>query len=288
MNTLTVPRWNVWRKNASANTLTSKGRLAALCVGFVLAALLPVLARAANYERVHATVGWHTTACSGSDPFPSKEAALAGLASCSNQCVDYGVDMTPIDAGNFYAGARIYSPCNPRSNFEYMYNASSITAIAWCDPGYTLHPGIGPGGSAIDAYCEIGLDQIDDTQKHCDFCVSNPIMPGIGNKRQEDVDYFGTGITPLKFSRTYNSAPQFGQVWKTNYSLSVTMAYAGSPLRATINRPDGGYSFTRSGTAWIAESDVNYKLSGYTGSFVVTTPSGDQETYDGYNQLSLW
>jgi hypothetical protein len=207
----------------------------------LLASFLSTVGQAQVMEKMPPNISWHTRACDGTaGMYSSVGAAQAQLAgSCSAPCIAYGVDTTPIDGDRFYAGANIYSPCLPRSTFEYMYDADTIVAIASCDPGYTFHEGSTPGASQTSGYCSIRLVQIDDTRKPCDMCVGNPIMPGIGNKRQEDVDYVGAGIPALKFSRIYNSASQFGRTWKTNYERSITFSSGGTPIVATINRPDG-------------------------------------------------
>jgi RHS repeat-associated protein len=144
-------------------------------------------------------------------------------------------------------------------------------------------------------FCWIYVVQLDQTQKTCPFCVANPIYPGTGNKRQEEVDYTGTGPIPLEFHRVYNSGSQYftrsvptGTQWRTTWSRWITYYSTSSGTEiATINRPEGSYSFTLTGSNWVPDADVNYKLTGSPGTFKVTSPDGrDVEFYRGDGQLS--
>src|SRR5690606_35406482 len=58
----------------------------------------------------------------------------------------------------------------------------------------------------------------------------NPINASIGNKFQEEIDYYATGLFPIRFIRRYNS---MDGVWRHNYSThlrfgvnSVTLVWA--------------------------------------------------------------
>lgn len=165
-------------------------------------------------EKVAPTIQWKTRWCgTGETLFATVEGARASLAqSCSAQCVEYGVDTSPANPDAYYAGANVYQTCPPPTDPIYIYNADFIAARGSCSvigqnaPGYFFQPGDVPGGGQTSGYCWIWLVKFDQTQKPCDTCVGNPIMPGTGNKRQEEVDYVGTGNAPLAFSRTYNSA----------------------------------------------------------------------------------
>ena len=168
-----------------------------------------------------------------------------------------------------------------------VYGGQSVPLS--CPAGYLSGSGLFPLG-----YCWIYVVQLDQTQKICWLCIGNPLNPETGNKHQEETDYTGTGPVPLEFRRIYNSGTQYftravplGNYWRTTYSRWITYYVQGSTEIATINRPEGSFSFTLSGSAWVPDADVNYKLAGTAGAFKVTTPDGrDVEFYRGDGQLS--
>jgi hypothetical protein len=188
MKSLAVRNRNVWRKSGAQKNPTTKSRLTILCVGAVLATLLPILGHAVVFETKPATIKWHTRACDGSGGlYDSVEAAGAQLAaSCGGPCVDFGLDTTQIDADRYYAGANSYSPCLPRSTFEYLYDADTIVAIGSCAPGYTFQPGSVPGGSQTSGTCRINVldkealgvnvvvDKLEHDQMVETFCTTCP------------------------------------------------------------------------------------------------------------------
>jgi RHS repeat-associated protein len=211
------------------------------------------------------------------------------------------------------------APCTPTisqsgssGGYEFFASTCDISATYNPGPGYVARWTGTPSAFACPvgmAFNPVGqppcLAIRDQTQKpSCPLCavgaspaddpsVGNPIFPGTGNKRQEETDYIGSGTLPLAFRRIYNSAPQFGQSqlgqsWKFSYAQSITYSpgWGAGPV-ATINRPEGSYSFVWNGSVWVGDTDVNYKLSGAYGSFSVTTPDGREiESYGANNNLS--
>jgi YD repeat-containing protein len=72
--------------------------------------------------------------------------------------------------------------------------------------------------------------------------VADPINVTNGNVLRMDVDYAQTGLSPIEFTRTYNSkgsvSALMGNYWTTTYDRFVIPATApGDPLR--LRRPDG-------------------------------------------------
>jgi RHS repeat-associated protein len=156
----------------------------------------------------------------------------------------------------------------------------------------------GPSGAMPGfpiGYCWLHLVQLDQTQKICVLCMGNPLNIETGNKHQEETDYTGTGPIPLEFRRVYNSGPQYttsavplGKPWRSTYSRWITYFSDSTGMAiATINRPEGSFSFTLNGSSWVRDADVNYKLTGSGGAFKVTTPDGlEVEEYRSDGQLS--
>lgn len=97
--------------------------------------------------------------------------------------------------------------------------------------------------------------------------VANPCNAGSGNKHQREDDYVGKGLSPLRFTRTYNSQPSqmhsMGSNWITNLDRSINQI----GTTATVQRGDGKqFAFQWSGSTWVGDGDVNGILSGQPGS----------------------
>ena len=222
--------------------------------------------------------------------FPTPQAAVQCLIGTNTMNVIYtgaltpNIQFPPHPPASYWAGANVWSN-NPNLPPIYTFaeQANIVSANAPCPTGYIENP-VPP--DIYNTTCIIHLVLVDKSQKPCDHCVGNPIYPGTGNKRQEEVDFIAAGPTPLMFSRIYNSASQFGSTWKTTYSRSVSYSLAAGIQVATINRPDGSYSYTANGLTWVPDADTNYKLIGGPGGFTVYTPEGDFENYDAKDQLS--
>ena len=145
----------------------------------------------------------------------------------------------------------------------------------------------------IERYC--GVVMVPDSCPSAN--VGNPIDSSIGNKRQSENDYVGTGLFPLRLTRHFNSntahamAGSFGQLWRMNYDSSVTLV---SSSFTYVSRPDGKiYYFVPSGAAWVAKSTtVRDKLvqqkdgSGLTIGWLYTNSADDaKEEYDAAGRL---
>jgi RHS repeat-associated protein len=221
------------------------------------------------------------------------DAALAAVDACSRNCAVYDSSAVQISPDSYQVGFTGYDgaqcPFQQSGNSSYIPNGAIIIAIASCDPGWTFQTGTVPGGPQTSGYCWIKEVITDSTQKPpVKCCFGNPLMPATGDKRQDEVDYRGTGPTPLEYRRVFHSSTNLGTGWRNNWGNSITFyAGPGGPVTATVNRVEGSYTFVRSGSTWVPDADVNYKLTGSTGSFVLTSPDRREiEYYDGYNRLS--
>ena len=266
-----------------------------ILVLLALTALIVVSAQRAyaTDEIIPVSIAWggYVGACGPPPVFATPAEAVQCVLTQSSANVVYLGGLTVITQFPPHPPASYWTDANVWANnpgipkiYQYVAQAAVVSAVMSCPPGY-----IGPNLNGPDIYtdtCNIHLVLKDQSQKPCDHCVGNPIFPGSGNKRQEEIDYVGTGITPLNFSRIYNSASQFGSTWKTNFSRSVSYSIAAGIQVATINRPDGSYSYTANGLTWVPDADTNYKLAGGPGGFTVYTPEGDSENYDATDQLS--
>lgn len=136
-------------------------------------------------------------------------------------------------------------------------------------------------------------DPIPQTNGTCP-ATSNPIAYATGNKVLREVDYVSSNTQDLGFSRTYNST---GLVAKDNQGLRWRNELNRSILPVTVYvyayRPGGKvFTFSKSGTDWIADLDVTDKLvelkdlSGVrTGWTYNSDSTGETETYDATGKL---
>ena len=210
------------------------------------------------------------------------------MQTANTPCLLYG-GLTQVSPHEWQSNVTSYQICNPPNQIEDPINflSGSVSAIGSCldNPGNLF--ALTPSGWQVDGYCWIHLVEIWKTLKPADLCLENPILPGLGCKRQEDTDYAGNGELPLRFSRIYNSSPHFGKDWKTNWNRSVSVVSAGGTTIATVSRPEGSYSFTWNGGSWVSDPDVNYQLIGSNGGFQVVTPNLQTEFYNPNNQLLM-
>lgn len=94
----------------------------------------------------------------------------------------------------------------------------------------------------------------------------NPIQAALANKFQVERDIVGTGENPLSFTRFYNSIPvpasTMGPRWRHTFDRSLLLSSSQTPAHAFMLRPDGGIlRFTQNGSAWIADGDLNDRLT---------------------------
>jgi RHS repeat-associated protein len=93
---------------------------------------------------------------------------------------------------------------------------------------------------------------------------TNPVNDATGNKFQQELDYQGDGQFPLQFIRYYNSAYSdvraLGKSWRHNYEGELY--FNSAKTEAYIIRPNGkAYRFTKSGSIWGAEGDINDRFT---------------------------
>jgi RHS repeat-associated protein len=131
----------------------------------------------------------------------------------------------------------------------------------------------------------------------------DPINPGTGNKFESVEIYRGPGVFPLDFSVSYNSqngnssilAPAelvMGARRVHSYLRIIRLESNAVTATAYALRPDGKVlGFNRSGTSWIADSDVSdtltasYAADGSIAGWTYTTGNGDHESYNSAGQL---
>lgn len=189
------------------------------------------------------------------------------------------------------------------------FGAQNITEITQCGGTDTDHL---PHFKGPNATCfRIGPDEGKNAGPCPGGCVGDdPVNPGTGNKFQTEPDYSGTGPSPLKFERTYNSRGSdsaakvvsptsfvtnespVGAKWTHNYNLGVSVESTSAISTATVSRPDGkSYFFSSTGGAWSADSDISDRLERLTDAGGVltgwrfTTKSDQVELYDAGGKL---
>lgn len=156
-----------------------------------------------------------------------------------------------------------------------------------------------PGFSAIG--CTQPIDPKNLGPSHsCSAKPSagNPVDVGTGNKYQLEWDYQRVGISPLEFSRTYNSSTivqlgAFGANWRSTFERSLKLYELANKTTAAVFRPDGkilyfSYAngvFTSSGEIsdkLTAVSDATGKTTGFT---YLLAATDELEEYDNNGRL---
>jgi YD repeat-containing protein len=123
--------------------------------------------------------------------------------------------------------------------------------------------------------------------------TANPISASWGSKYQEETD-FNAGSS--SFTRYYNSISvpdklTIGAKWRHNFDRQLSLI-GGSTWIATASREDGQLiGFTKIGSNWIADGDVNTRLirltnsSGNPSGWQYTTAEDEVELYDVSGKL---
>ena len=127
---------------------------------------------------------------------------------------------------------------------------------------------------------------------------SSPIHGGTANKYQRELDYSGTGSTPLRFVRHYNhlstEAASLGALWRHDYQRHIVIsAVSGDQASAVkVYRADGRrYNLSRVAGIWKPDADVTDTLVqrldafGSPAGWTYTTASDEVETYDAEGRL---
>lgn len=116
----------------------------------------------------------------------------------------------------------------------------------------------------------------------------NPINTTTGNKYETETDYKGAGAFPLGFTRFYNSQSPvttgpLGANWSHSYSAHITSL---SSTSVQVVRADQKLlTFTLTNGQWIADADVNSRLTQTASGWRYTTGSDRVETYDATGTL---
>jgi RHS repeat-associated protein len=122
---------------------------------------------------------------------------------------------------------------------------------------------------------------------------TNPCSIGTGNKYQLEVDYRGSGIFPLVFSRRYASmlerASTMGRSWRHSYDTRLTVvAPVPGEEKVRVERPDGReYVFVSVPGGWIPDADVNGRLQGTADGWLYTDGDGGPGTLENVEFYDL-
>ncbi len=131
---------------------------------------------------------------------------------------------------------------------------------------------------------------VDDKSLGACACpVGNPIDVGSGNKYEAALDYQTSTPNKLSFARYYNGlassktfALELGNNWRSTFDryLHVTSS-AGAATAISAERANGqGLSFTKSGSNWISDTDVDVELvQTGTATWTLTDHDDTVETY---------
>ena len=138
-------------------------------------------------------------------------------------------------------------------------------------------------GASGDLLAEL-LGAFGDTPGQA--CVGDPCNVGTGNHYESITDYTTSGQNALNFTRSYNSlatvdpyAVSLGRNWRHNFDryLKVTSS------TVTAYRADGQQvTFTNTGSAWTAGSDLDLTL---TNTGLTWTLTDGNDTVETYTQL---
>jgi YD repeat-containing protein len=172
-----------------------------------------------------------------------------------------------------------------------------------CDSGYienSAKNGCSPGG--------VGGTTVDILRatkaSSCPWCDGNPIYPLVGAKVEPVVTGMSVGGQPLVFTydsakqaaaiaagktaKTFGNMPALGGLWESSLHRNLVMGTGA--FGATLYRGDGHtISFRYSGTAYIADADVNGAFTAISGGYrYVDAKSRTIETYNAAGQLTSW
>jgi RHS repeat-associated protein len=203
------------------------------------------------------------------------------------------------DYGQFY-GFRCYE-------YGYVVGFSDGVILNWsCDGknwGTVLQP-----QSTLVANCV----QLSKNPGPPCCGIGNPVHPGYGNKYQEEVDYVGSAVSPLRFARIYNSKggvqpTSLGLRWRTSFDRSLSQIIGSTVAGIYASRADGKilyFTLMKNGATvplapydsaavWTPDNDVADKLvrlvdgSGNTlGWTYYVAATEETETYDITGQLT--
>ncbi|HEV2693075.1 MAG TPA: RHS repeat-associated core domain-containing protein [Verrucomicrobiae bacterium] len=116
----------------------------------------------------------------------------------------------------------------------------------------------------------------------------DPIDVGSGNVYYHAVDFSMQSENGFSFTRYYNGlagsntvASSLGQHWRSTFDRFLRIfSSGGQPVIVTAERPDGKeIRFTLNGSSWVADTDVDYKLTPSGPNWVLTDGNDDEEGY---------
>jgi RHS repeat-associated protein len=130
-------------------------------------------------------------------------------------------------------------------------------------PAYTLDPG-GLTCSRERTPKQLGVA----TARQMGTFLGCPIDCGNGNKFLREVDYAGTGVSPLRFERFYNSASvsderALGRNWRHTYMRTIVPTEP-TDGRVEVRREDGKvlvFIPNAALTSWVPEADIADRLT---------------------------
>lgn len=147
---------------------------------------------------------------------------------------------------------------------------------------------------STDSYDDSATADVSDDDSS-DNDAYDPISTRAGFVVQRQTDYRARGLFPVWFARTYVSSPGYANVrsamplglnWRSNYDRVLN--FSPGNTQAVILRPDGTtYVFNpTSGGGWAPARNIPMQLTaGASGTWIFTTPYGNQEVYDGSGRL---
>ena len=178
-----------------------------------------------------------------------------------------------------------------------------VTCYSSPSVGVWISPSYGPCNSATNPDCEQAipgrfLDRNSGAPKTCGG--TNPCNLATGNKFQQEIDYIGSGPHPLRFIRSYNSAPvpggatpsPLGPRWTHNYHRGLVVFDPVNPPSpdfvptATLFYGDGkSVTFQRLSGTWSAPPDVVGTLTRDGSDWLFTADNDRVDRFDSFGQL---
>ena len=136
----------------------------------------------------------------------------------------------------------------------------------------------------------------------CDHCKGDPTDISNGNVFEQEVDYSGAGVNPLRFVRTYNSiaanvrplsytatflGPQpTGVGWSATYFQRLVLSTNNNQPVVYALRPSGQMlTFYLVGSAYVADGDVKDVLTTAGSGYQYRAANNTVETYGSAGQL---
>ena len=134
---------------------------------------------------------------------------------------------------------------------------------------------------------EIPIDVQPEKNSGCGKAmVGNPCNAATGNKFQQEKDYIGAGVMPLRFERYYNSlggaSTSLGAKWRGTYHRSLDIA-----ANVIFARRQNGQRlrFIGNNNIWQSDRDVFIRLVNTNGLWELTTELDEVERYNANGRL---